>query len=445
MRNLSLAVLLLFHSSGIAANQLQDYAYQAELNPADQALQRVELPLNIILQVTQSDLGDVAVFNRDGKPVPYAITRAQDKTLDHQRNLPFHEFSQFQRQNSKTVTTREQNQQDGSELETTQTVPVQSERKVYLIELADEADAARFDRVELNWRHEPANQMLRLKVEVGNDLDSMRVIKGNTTLTNQQSDDLSWRSIAGIPRQQKYLRLTPDDSVSQFELHRVTGFWQEKQAAPQLSYRIKTELTRHDEGEFYHFTMPSQVHPRSLRIIPADSHSIVSGDLYASHSDFDKRYRLRSGFRQHNIEGDEVKPSEPIKLRRQRLDDLWIKLSHDVSSPPRVELNYAQYELIFLGDGQEPYFLAWGNHEAGGKQDRLTAVLQDSLAEAQRRGSLVTLRQPEDAGGKGRLAPEPKLPWKKWTLWALLILAAIIAMRMAIGLYREMNRSGETI
>ena len=124
---------------------------------------------------------------------------------------------------------------------------------------------------------------------------------------------------------------------------------------------------------------------------------------------------------------------------------MWIKLSHDVASPPRVELNYAQYELIFLGDGQEPYFLAWGNHEAGGKQDRLTAVLQDSLAEAQRRGSLVTLRQPEDAGGEGRLAPEPKLPWKKWTWWALLILAAIIAMRMAIGLYREMNRSGETI
>ena len=111
MRKLILALLLVVNGSSLAANKLHDYAYQAELNPAEQPLQRIELPLEIILQVTQPDLGDIAVFNRDGKTLPYAITLAQGETIDHQRGLPFHEFSQFQRDHSKTVTTREQNQQ----------------------------------------------------------------------------------------------------------------------------------------------------------------------------------------------------------------------------------------------------------------------------------------------------------------------------------------------
>lgn len=441
MRKLIPALLLLTSASGLAANSLEDYAYQAEINPAEQPLQRVELPLEIVLQVTQSDLGDVAVFNRDGKSLPYAITRANGPTLDHQRKLPFHEFSQYQRDHSKTVTTREQNQQDGtiSERQTTQTVAVQSERKVYLVELGSESNTPDFDRLELRWTHEPANQVLRLKVEVGNDLNSMRVIKGETTLTNQQSDDQSWRSIRGIPRQQKYLRLTPDQSISQFELLDVSGYWQEKQPAPKLTHRIGTELTRHDDGEYYYFAIPSRVHPGSIRILPADAHSIVSGDLYGSRDDFDQRYRLYSNFRQHNIESTEVKPSQPIELRRRRVENAWIRFSHEVTAAPRVQLTYAQYELIFLGDGNGPYQLAWGNHEAQGNQSRLTAVLQDSLAEAQRRATPVTLHLARDAGGQDRLAPKPELPWQKWALWLLLIGSALLAGRMAFKLYHEMN------
>ncbi|MCP4390443.1 MAG: DUF3999 domain-containing protein, partial [Gammaproteobacteria bacterium] len=33
------------------------------------------------------------------------------------------------------------------------------------------------------------------------------------------------------------------------------------------------------------------------------------------------------------------------------------------------------------------------------------------------------------------------LPWKKWLLWALLVMAALVTGRMAFRLYREMNSS----
>ena len=56
------------------------------------------------------------------------------------------------------------------------------------------------------------------------------------------------------------------------------------------------------------------------------------------------------------------------------------------------------------------------------------------------RGTLVDLRNIQIAGGDSRLVPEAELAWKKWLLWALLIIAAVITGRMALTLYRDMNR-----
>ena len=130
-------LLLLIPTMAISAQS--DFAYQASLAEVDQRLQRVPLSLEIILALTRADLGDIAVFNAQGKQQVHTIMRAPEPVQEFSRTLAFHEFSRFQRQHSKTVTTREQNQQAGSlsELEPTQTVPVQTLRKDYLIELVE--------------------------------------------------------------------------------------------------------------------------------------------------------------------------------------------------------------------------------------------------------------------------------------------------------------------
>jgi len=115
----------------LAIGAQTDFAYQASLSEVGQPLQRVPLPLEIILDLTRADLGDIAVFNAQGKQQVHTIMRAPEPVQEISRTLLFHEFSRFMRQHSKTVTTREQNQQAGSlsELETTETVPVQTLRK----------------------------------------------------------------------------------------------------------------------------------------------------------------------------------------------------------------------------------------------------------------------------------------------------------------------------
>jgi len=447
MRRLLYSCILLLLSGPLQAATSQiDYAYQALLSESGQQLQRIELPLDVMLALTDARLSDLAVFNVHGKQLPHSIMRTPEAVSEHKLVLPFHEFSSFRRQHSKVVTTREQSQQQGliSELQTTQTIPVQSVRKDYLIELATGADTPKLDRLELQWVHEPPEQILQLKVEVGNELDKLRTIKSRKSLTNQASDDNAWRSISGVPHNQKYMRLSPINAVTRFELQQVRGHYRKTEPAAQLSYQVETVLSQQEQGAFFFFEFPSVVTAESMRIIPSAAHSVIDGNLFASMANFDTRQRIYSGFRQHNISDDEVIPSKPIKLPRRGFKNFWFSASADITTPPRIELIYPQYEVIFLGDGEGPYTLAWGNYENTTASTNLGNLLEGSLHEARQRGTLVTLGTIQESGGTDRLAAQVALPWQKWLLWALLLAAVLVTGRMSLSLYREMNSPQST-
>ena len=129
-------------------------------------------------------------------------------------------------------------------------------RKDYLIELGVQDKALKFDRIELGWTHQPASQLLEVRVEVGNELDQLRVIKSHKSLTNRESDDRSWRSIEQIPGQYRYMRLTAVNEVTSFELQKVSGHYREVTPVPVLTHRIDPETSADDSGKFYFFKYP---------------------------------------------------------------------------------------------------------------------------------------------------------------------------------------------
>jgi len=435
-------LLLLLGGQALAAPEIRDYAFQAVISENDQKLQRLELPLEVIMSSTRSDLGDLAIFNVDGKQMPHSVTVTPDTASERVLDLPFHKFDRFLQQQTKTVTTREQNQQANStsELETTERIAVQSVRNDYLIELVPDERFRTFERLDLQWRHEPASQILEVRIEVGNELDRLRTIRPRKSLTNSQSGDPDWRSIKGIPAHNKYLRLTPLNDVTSFELQQVSGHYQEILAAPTLTHTLTPKQVSDEAGEFYFFKYPSVVRAETMRIIPGDQHSIIVGDLYVSNSSEPEKKRLAErGFRQHNINDDEVKPSRPFNMSRLYPTNIWFSSKTELPAPPQVKLGYPQYEVVFLGDGNGPYRLAWGNHAHENVTANLNELLEGNLRDTQQRGVLVQLGSTEEAGGATRLKPQSTLPWKKWLLWALLVLATLVTGRMAYHLYREMN------
>ena len=424
---------------------IDDFAYSATIAERDEPLQRIEVPLAVLLDLAREDFADIAVFNADGKRLPHSIVRAPATRREASLELPFHEFGRFMQQQSRIVTARRQ-ARDGdavAELETTEAVPVQTRREEFLVDLRPDADAPRFDRLELEWSHQPQDQWLELGVLGGEEIDSLRTLHRRKRLSNHASGDPEWRSIDGIPAEHRYLLLTPGNRVERFELRRVVGHYAETDPPPTLAHRIEVERVDEDGETFYRFDYPAAIRAERLRILPGDAHSVVGGDLYATWDGIDERHPVVRGFRQHNIDSPEVRPSEAITLPRRNYTRFWFSTESPLARMPRAELEFPQYEVVFLGDGIEPYRLAWGNYASEPGQAELDALLDGSRGEARERGALTQLGPVEIAGGPARLAPKPGLPWQKWLLWTLLIVAAAVTGRMAFSLYREMTAAAD--
>ncbi len=437
---LGLLLSVLLFSALVQANSSPEhYAYQAELTESETALQRVAIPIDVLLAVTRADLGDISVFDSSGKSLPSSIRKVPRQKLAKQIELPFHVFSTYLKRSSKIVTTREQSSQKNqmSEVQTTETISVDQARRVYIIELGDDDSDIIIQSVELEWTHEPADQLLKLKVEVGNNLDNWRTIRPAKNLTYKNTDKIEWRTISGIPKSKKYLRLTPLKSVNSFEIQKVVGNYHESIPEAKIWHRLAALRQLEDHQEFYAFDMPAVVKADQLRLIPATEQTLIGGDLYAGNDDFEHKRRVRSGLQQHNISGSEIKPSPDINLPPQRYKHWWFKPGRVLDSPPHAEIAFPVYEMMFLTNDAGPFRLAWGNFEASARNNDLTGIL--SNAQKQTQAQLVLLRTVDIVGGEARLAPAVKLPWLKWLLWILMFVAVAATGKMAISLYRDMK------
>jgi hypothetical protein len=143
---------------------------------------------------------------------------------------------------------------------------------------------------------------------------------------------------------------------------------------------------------------------------------------------------------QHNISGTEIEPSKPIILPEQNYAHWWLKPKQPLVMAPRAEIAYPVYELIFLGNDNIPYSLAWGNYESDAPANDLINLLSPDQQQ-QPQSQLVELGGRQIAGGESRLSAPANLPWLKWILWLLLVGAVITTGKMALKLFRDMRAS----
>jgi len=111
-----------------------------------------------------------------------------------------------------------------------------------------------------------------------------------------------------------------------------------------------------------------------------------------------------------------------------------------VSHGPQAEIAYPVYEMIFLGNDNFLYTLAWGNYESEAPANDLINPLSPDQQQ-QPQSQLVELGGRQIAGGESRLSAQANLPWLKWILWLLLVGAVITTGKMALNLFRDMRVS----
>ena len=68
-----------------------------------------------------------------------------------------------------------------------------------MIELTDQQMKKGIAEIDLEWTHQPAEQLLSLRVEVGNNLDTWRVAHHRKNLFKGDREKRDWSRISNIP------------------------------------------------------------------------------------------------------------------------------------------------------------------------------------------------------------------------------------------------------
>ncbi len=441
IKSIGLLWFLLYASLGWAVT-IQDFAWRAPLSVSDGEIQRVEIPLDVMLAVTRSDLGDIAVFDKNGNLLPGWLRKKQPEIEQQKIELTFHHFSYYESGQQLSVTTRETTTDDKriTEYQMRGNVPIKQRKLIYMIELTDQQMKKGIAEIDLEWTHQPAEQLLSLRVEVGNNLDTWRVAYHRKNLFKGGREKRDWSRIGNIPTGYRYIRLIPSKVVDTFDLKEVTGFYQEKSPIKDLIYTVGTLQKDPIHPEYYHFVQPSAYPAQSFELTPAVQ-GIVKGDLYASHDDFSSKRLIKRNLSQFNIAPSEsIVRNSPIMIDHVAKKHWWFKPDQPSDRDVILKWFYLQYEYLFLSNGNQPYYLAWGNFEVGVPVNDLKHLLKEEKRSQQVMSSLLKLGKKERSGGFARLNPEEKLPWTKWVLWLALVSGVIVMARMAWRLYRDMSR-----
>lgn len=441
VKSIALFGLLFYTGCGWAA-AVQDFAWRAPLSQSDEEIQRVELPIDVLLDSTNADLGDIAVFDKNGDRLPGWVRQQQPVATQHDIALTFHRLSDYESEQPLSVSKREATLDNGrmTEYQMRGNVPVKLRKLIYMIELSDTQQKLGISAIELKWIHQPVNQLLHLRVEVGNNLENWRVVHHRKSLFKGGREKQSGSRIAGIPAGYRYIRLIPSKAVDTFTLQSVAGFYATQSHIEDLVYstgKLKQDV---DHPAYYYFTQPTALSAKSFELIPARQ-GFVKGNLYASRSDFRKKRLIKKNLSQFNIAPSALTVgNKPVQLHRAQEKYWWFKPDTPLDTEVTVKWFYPRYEYLFLANGQSPYTLGWGNHTAGIPANDLKQLLKKEKQQASYALPFVQLGQREKSGGASRLLPEKKLPWMKWVLWLALIGGVLAMARMAWRLYREMSQ-----
>jgi len=411
------------------------------------AAQTLLLPLEVY-RGTRAGLPDLAVFDGDGRPVPYAVraleTRASDRR--EEEKAPLFPLREQANSNVSDLQLHVERAESGTviDIRSSAAQPAPEAKVVaYII------DASYFHHdvagIRLVLAASETSFTAPFKVEASDDLASWRTLTSGSVIGRLSHDGQSVERerIELIATSATFLRLSwpgqelpvaVQEAYLEFTSQRV-DFTRARVRDTTVPVSAKNGAYELDLGgvlalESLQPLLPENVLIRAtlaLRDQPNDARSqVFEGQLY----------RLRH-------EGTEL-ASAPIDLaaRRARL----VTLSVDprgtglANRPLAFEVQYAPDQLLFITHAPGPYLLAFGSHKDATRPfaaNQLLEFMTPAAREALPRESARVIGTRVLSGPGARTAPLPAPSYKTPLLWAVLIAGAATLLLLALRLLRK--------
>ena len=422
-----------------------DYAYVFPIFASGaESAWRIDATPEVYQWSHDEELGDVEIFNHAGKPVPMARVAARGVSAEtsHHAALPVFDVppDESLRGDLNLVVVRD----DAGRLRRIDerwhhTTPPRE----WLIDAS--AFTHDLDRLTLEWPGTD-NVVMRVSVESSDDLQSWSFIGSGTVLSLERGGTrIERRDLPLRAARATYLRVRRlDDGAPVNELSATAHGSETGYEFPQRTWLDGVERTAEAAPAGvtrFEYALNAAVPVDAMRVEFTQDNALATFEMSGR---WDPQhpwtplgtltaFRLRP-------DGEVVTNDEQHLTPRGRFREFRLEARTPVSDAPHVSIGYVPARFVFLAEGKQPWALAVGHLHAR------TAVWPIETALATMRASLgddwepplAELGAPEQrAGEEAYREPPPETPWKKYVLWAVLLVGALTIAGFALTLLRE--------
>jgi hypothetical protein len=440
-----LLAALLLSPLAQAQERLEDYAVQLPLALSGEGpWYRLEVPMALHFAARFGDLRDLRVFNAEGQALAYALVPGQSEAHDSRREQAVRWFALHAEQGDATGVPN---------------LRVQRSTSGTLIELLEPADAAQkpaqlrgwvldasaidenLVRLQLDWAGGQEG-FQRFSIEASDDLQTWQPWgTGQLARLSFDGERIEQRQVELPGRRARYLRLLWQNPQQAPQLTSAVLHSQRSEQAPApLVWSQPLQARRSADGE-YQWQLPLALPLERLKVELSQANSLAPIRV-AGRSEGKGAWRaLAQGLLYRlpengaEIRQDELQlPGWPVQQLRLQVDPRGGGLG---AEPPTLQVALRASQLVFLQRGSAPYHLALGRAGVQSAALPLTTLIpayqpqrlqQLGRAELMAESTLTTPLQSASAAGGD---------WKRWGLWAVLLLGVGMLALMAISLLRR--------
>jgi hypothetical protein len=421
MRKLSLLLLAL--AGTVQAQTPDEFAWQWPIAlEGDQGAYRLDLDEAVYARITRADLRDLAAFNADGQPVPFApLAYAETQTRQHSE-LRWLRLPVEAAPSGDSLSLRLERDSDGRVRE------LQLDSGTTSLRLGLDAQAAL-----------PVN--LRVEVLASDDLAQWQVLGRDLAVVAISDNGLRIERLRldFDASHQRYLRLRVAGGSTWPALARIEHERRETgRDLPELrELAIEGQPVDGKPGLFeYRSAGPFPVERLDLRLPTANT---VASVRFEARDNNEAPWYPVTGFTAFRLGGgsDEVRhlPAD-VGLQRQRQ---WRVVTEPaLAQAPTLVLGYRPDRFVLLTQGSAPYRLMAGSTRATRPDYPVQAALAAAGASKPSgwQPPRATLGDGAVAAGDAALSPLRGPQYRRWLLWAVLAVGAGLVLLVSLRVLR---------
>ena len=472
------AVLCLASGAAHAAHapQKKDFTHALPLRPsAPGVLNRVELPEVVFSGLTREDMGDLAVFDESGTPLPFLVApleRPEPVIAEKKISFTFYEvrMTGIEARDMRFPGQPKADPENKPDVSQRDALPLS-----YVAEIPDEPLAAHgkdrntgFTRLDIVWSGEDrANPTYPVRIMTGNDLTAWKplipaVMLANLNRAARQEPPKEQNAESGgdkkkdapaaicsleLPRNValgKYILIQRTDNASMPKTLSVTGIMRTlEQAAPippKPRLAAGRKVNARDTTWEYDIQGMFPAYAASLKLPEG---TVIKNVCFYSRAATTEKWTMRGCTETlFNVPGIAARPARhdgapenSASVRGMRHRFWQVRTPTPVSDDvvPELKLYWSPQVLYFLAPKQGNAILAYGADNA---PDQLAGALLET------QGDTRTLPQAylsEMHKGLAHAPSETPFDWQTWVLWAVLIIGAVTLTAMGISALKKKN------